>query len=169
MLVLGNENEGIRALMTEIKILRWGNNCSWEYCTCFPFYGFPLRVIFFAASLLSIRCFPGGFSRVACEPAEQQRKKLVFLDAWGNSLIPDKLPRKSLKWLSLPQRQGYKNWEGFHFWLFQLLQKETFGGVWPLKTVTEQIKVTKLSICEPPHIQLSCPALSQGINQLGYM
>lgn len=92
---------------------------------------------------------------------------LIFLDAWGNSLIPDKLPRKSQKWLSLPQRQGCKNWKGFHFWLFQLLQKETFAGVWSQKTVTEQIKITKISICEPSLIQLSCPALSQGINQPG--
>lgn len=97
-----------------------------------------------------------------------KKKKLIFLDAWGNSLIPDKLPRKSLKWLSLPQRQGCKNWKGFHFWLFQLLQKESFSSVWSLKTVTEQIKITKIPICEPPHIQLFCPALSQGINQPGY-
>lgn len=102
-----------------------------------------------------------------CWTATPQKKKLIFLDAWGNSLIPDKLPRKSQKWLSLPLRQGCKNWKGFHFWLFQLLQKETFAGVWSQKTVTEQIKITKISICERSHIQLSCPALSQGINQPG--
>lgn len=47
------------------------------------------------------------------------------------------------------------------------MQKETFAGVWSQKTVSEQIKITKISICERSHIQLSCPALSQGINQPG--
>lgn len=83
-----------------------------------------------------------------------RKKKLIFLDAWGNSLIPDKLPRKALKWLSLPQRQGCKNWKGFHFWLFQLLQKEIFSGVWPLKTVAEQIKITKIPVCERHRVLL---------------
>lgn len=135
------------------------------------FHCFPLCVIFFAASLLGINnvlVFRVAFLMLFVNLLNNNTKKmLIFLDAWGNSLIPDKLPRKSQKWLSLPQRQGCKNWKGFHFWLFQLLQKETFAGVWSLKTATEQIKITKISICEPSHIQLSCPALPQRINQPG--
>lgn len=173
MLMMWNENKSIRALKTETKMLRWGNNCCREDCTHFLFYSFPLCVIFFAASLLSVSdvlVFQVAFLMLFVNLLnKKKKKKLIFLDAWGNSLIPDKLPRKSLKWLSLPQRQGCKNWKGFHFWLFQLLQKETFASVWSLKTVTEQIKITKISICDPPHIQLFCPALSQGINQAGYV
>lgn len=154
MLMMWNENKSIRALKTETKMLRWGNNCCREDCTHFLFYSFPLCVIFFAASLLSVSdvlVFQVAFLMLFVNLLnKKKKKKLIFLDAWGNSLIPDKLPRKSLKWLSLPQRQGCKNWKGFHFWLFQLLQKETFASVWSLKTVTEQIKITKISICDPP-------------------
>lgn len=137
----------------------------------FFFHCFPVCIIFFAASLLGINnvlVLQVAFLVLFVNLLNNNTKKmLIFLDAWGNSLIPDKLPRKSQKWLSLPQRQGCKNWKGFHFLLFQLLQKETFAGVWSQKTVTEQIKITKIPICEPSHIQLSCPALSQGINQPG--
>lgn len=102
-------------------------------------------------SISDVPVFQVAFFHVVCEVAgkkKKKEKKLIFLNALGNSLIPDKLPRKALKWLSLPQRQGCENWKGFHFWLFQLLQKEIFSGVWSLKTVTEQIKIRKLSVCE---------------------
>lgn len=82
-----------------------------------------------------------------------KKKMLIFLDTWGNSPIPDKLPQKSAKWLSPPQRHGCKNWKGFHFWLFHRLQKEIFASVRSLKTVARNSKLPNILLWE--HCMLS--------------
>lgn len=99
------------------------------------------------------------------EPSEH-KEMLIFQDAGGNSSILDKLPQKSAKWLRPPQRHGCKNWKGFHFWLFQGLQKEIFASVRSLKTVAWHIN-TKQSILGTPYVELfSLSPISNDMSQM---
>lgn len=99
MLMMWNENKSIRALKTETKMLRWGNNCCREDCTHFLFYSFPLCVIFFAASLLSVSdvlVFQVAFLMLFVNLLNKKKKKSWFFwmlggIAWSQTNCPGSL------------------------------------------------------------------------------